>query len=650
MTTSSAPKHRVSRLAFLLFCCLFAVLLCGCPKPPIGGDPGRIPPVVKASPLDEAKSAYTRSEFTLAETIAMRLSSDASLSEAERLEANRVLAAAALKNNHPSVALNALDQWRQISPRADMGTEWQDAWCKALRGLSSHDARTRANELYQDASRDPLIRSIAGVFLAVRQWQDGDLGQTMIALENIYTSAGSAQNKAVLERRLALELHLADASASALAAGAVTAENRGTFPYGIILIDKLRRESLRQNSRDAAIAALAELEGAVPLADPSLFRKPPAESSISIQGPAAVTAPGGPIAGQPVVLALPLSGQYASISAKIQAGAQAACNELSASGSQVTLIVVDTDQPDWIAKVDALPANAAVVGGPLRRDDFTKAKAQGLTSRRAVFSFLPGLESGDEGRTAWRFFSSAQDQVDALLSFTSRLGIRGYGVLYPQENFGRRMGTLFEERARAMGAGTIVTRAYEPGDQNSWMASVADLLSANKSGSVFKAVFLPDSWKNMDVIVPNIFYQNETRQVLMGTSLWEQGLSGASFVSMQYYNLAVFPGNWNAAHPTPAGQRLQAALLAQGKESADFWAGLGYDFARLSSSLGVGQGWNPEQVNAALQSANIDWSIAPIRWSNGVAAQQMHLFTPSASGFRPVDEAEFRAAFEDAWR
>lgn len=645
-----ASRHRLTRFSLLLCCCLFTALLCGCPKPPLGGDSGQMPPAVKASPLDEAKGAYLRSEYKLAETIAMRLAPDASLSKAERIEANRVLAAAALKNNHPTIALGALDQWRQLEPRAELDQEWQDAWCKALRGLSSHDARTRADALYQDSSRDPLVRSVAGVFLAVRQWQDGALGQTMIALENIYTSAGSAKNKAVLERRLALELHLAGASASALAAGAVTAENRATFPYSIILIDKLRRETLRQGTRDAALAALAELESAISLADPSLFRTPPAESGISIRGAAAPVAPGGPIAGQPVVLALPLSGQYAAISAKIQAGAQAACDELSSSGNRVSLMVVDTDQSDWIAKVDALPSNAAVIGGPLRRDDFAKAKAQGLTSRRAVFSFLPGLESGDEGRTAWRFFSSAQDQVDALLSFTSNLGIRGYGVLYPQENFGRRMSALFEERARALGAGTVITRAYTPGDQNNWMASVADLLSANKSGSVFKAIFLPDSWKNMDAIVPNIFYQNETRQVLMGTSLWEQGLSGSSFVGMQYYNLAIFPGNWNAANPTPAGKRLQSKLLASGKEGADFWSGLGYDFARLSSGLGIGQGWTPEQVNAALQSANIDWSIAPIRWNNGVAAQQMLLFTPDSSGFKPVNESEFRAAFEEAWR
>jgi hypothetical protein len=153
----------------------------------------------------------------------------------------------------------------------------------------------------------------------------------------------------------------------------------------------------------------------------------------------------------------------------------------------------------------------------------------------------------------------------------------------------------------------------------------------------------------MDAIVPHFFYQNETRQVLLGTSLWEQGLSAGGFVGTQYYGLAVFPGLWNAARPTPAGDRLQARLSAAGKAGADFWSALGYDFARLSAGLGIADA-SPKTVNDALQSVTLDWSIAPVSWNGGIASQRMHLFTPVAAGFAPVDEAAFRAAYEDAWR
>jgi hypothetical protein len=548
------------------------------------------------------------------------------------------------------VALTALDQWRILAPGADNAREWQDAWAWAMRALSSSfDARTRAHAIYQDASRSIQIRSVAGVFLAVREWQDGSLGQSMVALENIYSSAASAQDRAMLERRLALELSLAPASTSALAASAVTESNQGAFPYALILIDLLRRESNNPATRETALAALRLLAAESSLVDASLFQSPPAESAIVIQGAAVVPVPAGPVQGQPVVLALPLSGQHASVAGKIVAGARVACDELAASGNPVALRVIDTDQPDWVAQIDALPRNAVVVGGPLRRDDYIQAKAQGLTSRRALFTFLPALEAGDEGRTAWRFFSGAQDQVDTLLAFTSRLGINGYAVFYPEENFGRRMAALFEERARVIGASNVILQSYQPGDPNDWMQATTDLLSRNRPGS-FRAIFFPDSWRNMDLIIPNFFYFNETRQVLLGTSLWEQGLSSGNFVSMQYYNLAVFPGSWNAAQPSAAGQRLQAGLAMAYADAADYWAGIGYDFARFAAGLGVREGWTPDSVNAALQVADIDWSIAPIRWNGGVATQQMYLFQPRPDGFAPVNEAEFRAAFETAWR
>ena len=648
---TSSPKSLVSFCLLLCGLFLFAAGMSGCIKQvlPGGDEGGGAPPPLKLSPLDEGRSAFGKGDYGTAEAIALRLVADTSLSKPDSAEAGRLLAAAALQNNHPSVAVTGLEHWRNAASGADGRKEWQDAWCKALRGLASHDARTRANEVYQDAARSAAVRSMAGVVLAVRQWEDGELGQSLAALENIYASAQNKADKALIEARLAVELNRASAAAAALVASAPTPENQGRFPYSIILIDKLRRQAQNPAARAEAEAALDALSKQISIADPSLFKGLPQESGFSFPVPGQAI-PSGPIAGRPVVLVLPQGGQYAAISAKIAAGAQAACDEMSASGNKVSLVVIDSDQPDWVAKVDGLPREAAVIGGPLRRDDYVKAKSQGLTSRRAMFAFLPGLEPGDEGRVAWRFFSSARDQVDTLLAFTSGLGITGYGVFYPEENFGQRMASLFEERASAMGGKKVFKASYAPGDSNNWMAAASQLVSANNSGTAFQAIFLPDTWKNMEAIVPNFFYYNETRQVLMGTSLWEQGLTSGSAVSPQYYGLAIFPGSWNGARPTAAGQKLQARLAAAGKEAPDFWAGLGADFARLSASLSLRDGWTPETVNSALQGASIDWCMAPIRWSAGMAAQQMMLFTPRQGGFEAVNEESFRKAFAEAWR
>lgn len=641
-----------------LLCCMLAVALFagGCGKlqlPSLWGSSSQgssAPPPrqeVKRTPLDEARLAYANGDHSRAEALALRLVEGKKLSGEESAEAGRILAASALGNAHPNVALQGLEHWRKVASGADNSKEWQDAWCRALRDLSSRDARTKANDLYQDSSRGLLPRSIAGVFLAAVQWRDGELGKSMAALENIYATASSANEKAAIEGRLALELSKDGAKASALAATAVTEENRNAFPYNIIYIDQLRRQTRNSISREEATKALADFRAKAGLADKSLLDSVPRESSLRIKAPADVGG-GAAVSGQPVVLALPMSGQYGKLSSKIVNGARAACDEMSSAGTKVSLVVIDTDKPDWVDKVNALPAEATVIGGPLRRSDYQKAKAAGITGKRAMLTFLPSLDSGDEGRVAWRFFSSANDQVDALLAFTSRLGVTSYGVLYPADSFGERMASLFESKAKGQGASNVYRSSYDPKNPTGWAASVRSLLDASKA-SPMKAVFLPDSWKNMDSLVPNLFYYKETNQILLGTSLWEQGLAGGAYVSGQHYNRAVFPAAWNSAEPPAAAKNLQTRLSASGKGEADFWAGLGYDFARVSARMGLTPGWTAGSVNSALSAASsMNWSIAPISWSGGNASQRMFLFSPKDNGLGPVNEAAFRTSRETA--
>ena len=634
----------------LLLVCLSLVAFSGCDKtvltPPLDGKDGSRP--VSRTPLEEARAAMAAGDYGRVEVLAQRETARAGISGKDLAEFSQLYATAALRNKHPNVTLTALDQWRMADPNVDAKREWQDLWCQAMADISPWTAKTRAEALYQDASRSAYARSMAGIFLAVRQWEEGALGETMPVLENLYATAPDKSLRAMLETRLALQLYTANTAAVSLVGGTVTPENQGQYPYSIILVDQLRRQTLNAATRAEALAALDRLAKTITLAEPSLFKGLPAATT-------ATAVSSGPITGKPVVLALPLSGGLGNMSAKIVAGAEVACREFAASGVQVSLVVIDTDQPDWIARVDALPKEAAIIGGPLRTAAYSAARAQGLTSRRALFTFMPGLEPGEEGTTAWRFFPSSDDQVETLLRFSGNLGIKGYAVFYPEEAYGNRMSSAFTNKAQSMGA-AVHTASYTPDQPTSWLRSVGNLLAANKNseharGATFQAVFLPDTWKNMDVIVPNIFYYNETRQLLMGTSLWEQGISSGGFVSPQYYGLAIFPGAWNAGLLTPAGERLQSGLLSSGKGQADYWAGIGSDFARLSASMNVSSGWSASGVNAALQSQNMDWSMAPIRWDAfGKARQELFLFTPVEGGFAPVNEAEFRKAFSAAWK
>lgn len=355
-----------------------------------------------------------------------------------------------------------------------------------------------------------------------------------------------------------------------------------------------------------------------------------------------------PTASQPaasaapcVVLALPSAGPYAPISEKITKGARMALREMSSGGTVPQLEIINTEAPDWLEKISALPPACAVVGGPLQARNYAEARKAGLVDQRAIFAFMPSLEQGDEGVRAWRFFPSPQDQIDALITFaTDGLSIRTYGAFYPADAYGAGMATLLEQSLAKQNI-LLQKATYNPADVNAWTSAVAPLINASTpEGSstpipqtAFEALFLPDSWKNMDMLATSLLYNGEDRLVLLGTTLWEQGLAGKLLPNAEKYALAVFPGAWNPA-------RAPAALREGG---TDFWVALGYDFTRFAVNMGLNARLDAAEINTrARRSERMIWGMAPINWdSDGIAHQKLFLFQVTGTGMVPLNQEQF---------
>lgn len=344
-----------------------------------------------------------------------------------------------------------------------------------------------------------------------------------------------------------------------------------------------------------------------------------------------------------LVLLLPESGPFAPFAEKIRAGAAAARQETAQSGFIVDVRVVNTAQPDWPARLEALPSQCAVAGGPLRTQDYAKAREVGAVDRRNFFAFLPQLNPGDEGRIAWRFFPGPMDQISALLRFARQdLGIASYGAFYPADAYGARMAGLFEQAVASGGGGAARMVSYPPGNMLQWPDAAARLVQPRMVGKIplpavpAGAVFLPDSWKNMDMVTTSLLYNGEDRQVLLGAGAWEQSLSTASMINAYNYQLAVFPGAWDPLRAPPG--------LLQVLPGSDFWAALGYDFVRFGAALGARSRMTPEALNERIRSAqNMLWAMAPMQWdAQGRSSQNLYLFTPTSTGAAPLDVAAFK--------
>ena len=342
-----------------------------------------------------------------------------------------------------------------------------------------------------------------------------------------------------------------------------------------------------------------------------------------------------------IVLALPASGPYSSISGKIRKGAEIASKNLLASDIHVRLENINTENPAWIAELEKLPEECAVVGGPLQEKTYQQAQKSNVLERRVFFSFMPALKATEEGNRAWRFFPSPQDQIDALVKFvTENLHISTFGAFFPADQYGSKMASLLE-KTLAQQQIPLQKTSYNPKQPATWTKSAAILVKpayANRKNPIpntsFEAVFLPDSWKNIDNLTSSFLNNGEDRLVLLGTNLWEQGVYGKHIPNAQNYALAIFPGAWNKS---------SSPKILQGKEN-DFWSALGFDFVNFAVNLGVQKRLVSPQITAAAQRASTATrAIAPLSYdNNGIAHEKLFIFQISSNGLKPVNIEELR--------
>ncbi len=262
-----------------------------------------------------------------------------------------------------------------------------------------------------------------------------------------------------------------------------------------------------------------------------------------------------------------------------------------------------------------------------------------------------------EGRDAWRFFSSPTDQLRALLQSVRRdFAINAVGVFYPDEPFGKRVAQLFQEEARREGVAVPVMQGYPPNDPLLWGELVAGFLYGKDSASghraTFDAIFLPDVWSKVEMLVPLIHYHRQDHQLLLGSTLWGQTMTKTFNIDPRSFRLAMFPGLWQPRSNAPAARDLARLSRPEAKSSEpDVWEAIGYDFVQFAARLGtIPPGWTPEEINRRIQSAQtMPWSIAPISWDvAGQARQHLFLFSPTAHGSTPADIPAMRQRIEQA--
>lgn len=514
-----------------------------------------------------------------------------------------------------------------------------DAWVRGLAGLTPMEQARQAEMVWRDETRPAALRQRAMFILSTRPSSQSLAAQQALSREWI---AAGAAGRAAMERTLVADLLTTDDDALRLAASIPPSQEK-TFPWNFLSWQAARRGLLADNA-----GTIDRLSDPSLYADPSLLGLSADRTSAPPEtpGPSLTT----PLSGR-VALALPLSGPFGGIGKQVAAGAQAAVRELAARHVSMDVRIIDSERPDWLEQIAALPADCVTVGGPLQAEACAAMRQTGLPGR-VQFAFLPRLPNpAEEGVTVWRFFTSPRDQLDAVLDFAAgELGIRSYGVLAPQDPYGQRMAELFLQAAGQRGL-DVATGSYPPEDMKSWTKITGNFVGAvatergriPRARASFEAVFLPDSWKNMDMLISTLHYHGASRMVMLGTSLWEQGLSSVRGLTPSTFALAVFPGAWNSQADSAAARALIGDMAPAGR-SIDDWTVLGFDFVRFAAALGLDAPLDAAALNQRLSATTLDWAGAPITWNGqGQASRRLFLFQPTRDGMIPLDRAAFRA-------
>jgi|GEM_PF-5257180 len=450
-------------LVLLLF-----VLAAACGKPPakVPAMP-RTEEMTTGQLLREADTAFAAGRFEQSELFYERLIARSDLPAELRPKALERYTDSALAAGHPRNAAAGLERWAATYPEAAADPAWQGAKYRVDLALGRTEAAAGDFAAWAGRTSQPWPeRQASGQALANALTSQGEYGQAFQVLSALHAEAPDAAAKARLEEDF--RRGLSDTPDETLAAmdAAIGAEGRTIFPGALVRFEEANRLAADSARWPEAWSAMREVVNAGTLADAA----PLAEILAGLEAERGVPRLG-------LALALPLSGRFADVAWSIVRGAGVAQWQLAAIGALVEVVVVNTDAPDWQRQIEGLAPHVTVVGGPLQTETLKSAAAAGLLARRPTFAFLPSLGELTEGRDAWRFFGSFEDQVRSLVEFSvSELGIRRFAVLNPEERFGARMAEIFLREAQARGAVVTATAAYPPKEPTDWGKSVARLL------------------------------------------------------------------------------------------------------------------------------------------------------------------------------
>ncbi len=429
--------------------------------------------------------------------------------------------------------------------------------------------------------------------------REGRLSSALQRLAAAYDLSVAPYREVSKERTLEL---LTLMSAEELEAARNTYANR--FPENIILLELGRRYTATKQYGKAE-TAYSGLVSRYPRSEEAAAARTQLES---IHGQLKVDP-------KAVGCILPLSGPNEAYGQRILFGLMLGLGAYSESEqpSSFRLVIKDSKGSPTTAEqcVRDLVSQDKVgsIIGPLLSNTAKAAAQEAQKLNVPIITLTQSEEISSIGDFVFRNFITAQMQVRSVLDYAmKRREITRFAVLYPESEYGNLYAKLFTEEVVKMG-GAVTTSISYPPDTTDFRDSFRKLLGVKARAEeakdetpitpAFQGLFIPDDYRKILMIAPQVAYFNVENVTLLGTILWNYPELAEK--GDRYIQGALFPAAFHMGSQTPENEAFRSQFKTVFSQTPDLFSAIGYDTAKMIVQAVTGNNaWTREEIRNAI--------------------------------------------------
>lgn len=291
---------------------------------------------------------------------------------------------------------------------------------------------------------------------------------------------------------------------------------------------------------------------------------------------------------------LPLEGQYSMFAEDALQGILLAAGvfDKKAGPMEVRVKNGSADAAGAEAAVDEFAKDNKVAGivGPLLSATARQAalRAEERKMPLVALSQKEGITSA--GEYVFRNSLTPREQAAAIAGYALRNGLKSFVLLHPANNYGAELAAAFRAEVSRLGGKVVREAAYQPGIRD-FGGALMDAFAVQgkektvgrrvikdfKTGVKADALYIPDYYETISLIVPYLGYYDIKDVALLGSNGWNSArlveLAGASiegavfvdgfFAKSERPGAAEFSSEFQQAYGRPPG-----ALEAQAYDAA----------------------------------------------------------------------------------